>query len=84
MLILSALGLHLFTAITAYKLVAPGSLRYIAAVAAWAFPAIAEAAVAVGAWRASGSIVNEYSIWVLVWLVFSFIVVAMCKRLDRN
>ena len=84
MLIVSALGLHLFTAITAYKLVAPGWWRYIAALSAWAFPAIAEAAVAVGAWRASGSIVNEYSIWVIGWLVLSFIVVAICKRLDRT
>jgi len=77
LLVISAVGLHFFTAITAYGLVAPGWWRWGAAVAAWAFPVIAEVVVAFGAWRASGSMVNAYSVWFLAWLLLFFIVLGL-------
>ena len=40
-----------------------------ALVAAWAFPLVSESVVAYYSWRASGSIVNKYSVWILIWLV---------------
>ena len=80
---MSAIGLHLFTAVTAYGLVAPGSWRWVAAVAAWVFPAIAEAVVAFGAWRSSGSMVNAYSVWVLAWLLFFFILLGLVPIFRR-
>jgi hypothetical protein len=72
LLVMSAVGLHFFTTITAYGLVAPGWWGYVASVAAWGFPPISEAVVAYYAWRASGSMVNGYSVWVLMWLVIAF------------
>jgi hypothetical protein len=69
LLICSWLALHCFTAVTAYKLAGPGWKGYGALVAAWAFPLVSEAIVAYYSWRASGSIVNKYSVWILIWLV---------------
>lgn len=72
LVISSGLVLHCLTVITAYKLAAPGWREYGAAVAAWVFPLVSEAVVAYYTWRASGSMVNGYSVWVLIWLVIVF------------
>ncbi|MGH8714618.1 MAG: hypothetical protein ACREYB_11495 [Casimicrobiaceae bacterium] len=66
--------LHFFTAIVAFDLAGEGLRRYIAAIAAFVFPLAGEVAVMVAAWRASGSMVNSYSVWVVLWLMFGFAV----------
>ncbi len=85
-LLLSALALHWFTVMTAYELVAPGWRRYVAAAATLAFPPVSEAVIAYYAWRASGSMVNAYSVWLLAWLLLFFVVLGLImlqKRLGR-
>jgi len=85
LLFMSALALHCFTAITAYNLVAPGVWRYVATVAAIAYPAIAEMVVAYYSWQESGSKVNAYSVWILAWLLLLFVVLGLAairKRLE--
>src|SRR5689334_12569737 len=57
--------LHFFTAIVAFDLAGAGLRRYVAAIAAFIFPLAGEVAVMVAAWKASGSMINSYSIWVL-------------------
>lgn len=87
LLIMSAVGLHFFTAITAYSLGGPSGWRYAAAAAAFAFPPVSEVVVAYYAWRSSGSMVNAYSVWILAWLLLMFIVlglVSISKRLARD
>lgn len=74
LLIMSGIFLHCFTVVTAYKLGDPGWGQYAAAAAAFAFPPVAEAVVAYYAWRASGSMVNGYSVWLLMWLAVLFAV----------
>jgi hypothetical protein len=64
--------LHFFTAIVAFDLAGNGLRRYIAAIAAFVFPLAGEVAVMVAAWKASGSMINSYSIWVLLWVAFGF------------
>jgi hypothetical protein len=64
--------LHFFTAIVAFDLAGNGLRRYVAAIAAFIFPLAGEVAVMVGAWKASGSMINSYSIWVLLWVAFGF------------
>ncbi len=87
LLFMSTIMLHLFTVITAYNLAAPGGWRYPAAAAAFAFPPVAEVVVAFYAWRASGSMVNAYSVWLLAWLLLLFILlgfVSIRNRLERD
>ena len=87
LLIWSGLALHSLTAVTAYRLAKPGWSGYGALVAAWAFPPVSEAVVAYYSWRASGSIVNSYTIWLLLWLVVMLSVlwlVEITKRLERR
>jgi hypothetical protein len=64
--------LHFFTAIVAFDLAGNGLRRYVAAIAAFIFPLAGEVAVMVAAWKASGSMINSYSIWVLLWVAFGF------------
>lgn len=64
--------LHFYTVIVAFDLAGSGLRRYVAAVAAFVFPLAGEVAVMVAAWKASGSMVNSYSIWVLLWVAFGF------------
>ncbi len=87
LLLMSAVMLHFFTAMTAYNLAGPGVWRYVAATLAFAFPPIAEVVVAYFAWRASGSMVNAYSVWLLAWLLLLFVLlgfVSMRNRLERE
>jgi hypothetical protein len=64
--------LHFYTAIVAFDLVRTGLTRYVAAIAAFIFPLAGEVAVVLAAWKASGSMINSYSIWVLLWVAFGF------------
>jgi uncharacterized membrane protein SirB2 len=82
LLLMSGVGLHVFTAITAYNLVDPGMWRYIATVAAIAYPVIAQMGVAYFAWRESGSMINSYSVWLLAWILLLWIVLLL--RALRN
>jgi len=64
--------LHFFTAIVAFELAGSGLRQYVAAIVAFVFPLAGEVGVMVAAWRASGSMVNSYSVWVLLWVAFGF------------
>jgi len=84
---MSAVGLHFFTAITAYHLVDPSGWRFVAVALAFVFPLVAEVVVAFFSWKASGSMVNSYSVWVLLWLLLLFVVLellAIRKRLAQE
>ena len=84
LLIMSAVGLHLFTTFTAYRLFDTVGWRYVAVAAAFAFPPIAELVVAYYAWRASGSMINGYSVWLLFWVLLLFVVLGLlsiCRRI---
>jgi hypothetical protein len=76
-------ALHLYTTVTAYKLANPGLTQYIAALAAFAFFPISEGVVAYYAWKASGSMVNAYSVWLLAWLVLLFGVASLVLIRNR-
>lgn len=62
-------ALHAFTTMVAYQLAGPGAPKYLAAFGAWIMPGVAEAVVAYYSWLESGSKVNAYSVWLLVWFV---------------
>ena len=84
---MSGIGLHVFTAATAYQLAEPGVGRYVLTAVAFAYPVIAEVVVAYYAWQASGSKINGYSIWLLSWILLLLIVVGLAairKRLQKN
>ena len=66
--------LHFFTAIFAFDLAGHGIRRFVWSAFAFLFPLAGEVAVTVAAWKASGSMVNSYSIWVLLWVAFGFAV----------
>ena len=83
-LLATGYAVHAFTSIVAYQLVGPGTLKYFAAVVAWLVPGIAELVVAYYAWRESGSMVNAYSVWVLVWLVMVLGVVLVASEVNRS
>jgi hypothetical protein len=59
-------------------------LRMLAAVAAFAFPPLSDSVVAYFAWRASGSMVNSYSVWILVWMLLFLVVVGFGVLRDRR
>jgi hypothetical protein len=82
-LIISAIALHGFTAVTAFKMAGPGFAQYVAALAAFWVPGIAQIVVAYYAWQQTGSRVNEYSIWILLWLLFAA-VVALFASIERR
>lgn len=84
LLVMSGVGLHLFTTFTAFNLVDPGTPRYVATAAALAYPVIAEVVVAYYAWRASGSMVNSYSVWLLAWLLLLWIVLGLFALRKRQ
>ena len=81
---MSAVMLQLFTAWTAYRMVDPGEWRLPAAIAAFAFPPVSTTVVGYHAWRQSGSMVNSYSVWVLIWIVLFLIVVGLGRMRDRR
>jgi len=57
--------------------------EYAAALSALWLPVIAQIVVAYYVWQETGSGVNEYSIWILLWLVFAA-VVALVARIERR
>jgi len=87
LLLMSAVGLHVFTMVIAYQLAAPGPGQYLAALLAFVFFPVSEAVVAYYSWRTSGSMVNGYSVWVLLWLALLFataLLMHIGKRLARD
>ena len=82
-MILGGVGLHGYTAVTAYHLASPGPAQYAAALAAYLFPLISQAVVAYYAWQKSGSRVNDYSVWILLWLLL-VLVVALLAKIERR
>ena len=74
--------LHVYTAVTAFLLPDHVLLRCLAAVAAWMTPAIAELVVASQMWRETGSTLNAYSFWLLVWLalLIGYLLLAFIRR----
>ena len=64
--------LHLFTAYVAFTL---GG--FLVGGATFAFPILGEIGVWIYAWNKSGSFVNGYSIWVLMWLGFLVLMLAL-------
>jgi hypothetical protein len=83
LLLIGGIMLHFFTAITAYQLLAPGFRAYLAGAGAFMFPGIAEIAVVFYARRATGSLVNAYSIWVLAWITFALFLYGL-RTIRRN
>jgi hypothetical protein len=75
--------LHLYTTHTAFVLAGSKVSGIVAAIAAWITPPIAEFVVAYYAWRASGSMVNAYSVWILAWgiLLIGVLSLVACVRL---
>ena len=71
LLLISGIGLHAYTVWTGFHLATAGVTQYVAALAAYAFPLISELALVYFAWRASGSWVNGYSVWVLLWVALA-------------
>lgn len=69
---ISGAMLHFFTGYVAFK-----SGGFLAGGAAFAFPVLGEIGVAIYAWNASGSFINGYSIWLLMWLGFFVALLAL-------
>lgn len=68
LLAISAAVLHVYTAVVAFNLSPRGLWSWVAAVAAWCMPVVAQIVVAYMAWRETGSRVNAYSSWLLAWV----------------
>jgi hypothetical protein len=87
LLYMSAMMLQIFTALTAFRLLEAEewhAWRLPAAVAAFALPPLSDLVVAYYAWRTSGSMVNSYSIWVLVWMLLFLVVLGLGILRDRK
>ena len=65
---ISAALLHIYTAYMAFNLATTTFRGLAAALGAWIAPPIGQFMVAYAAWRASGSMVNGYSFWLLAWI----------------
>ena len=87
LVLISAIGIHGYTMVAAFKLADPGPTQYIAAMAAFVLFPISEVVVAYYAWRASHSMINGYSVWLLLWLLLVLAVALLMmieKRLARK
>lgn len=87
LLVMSGIALHAFTVWTAFQLAPPGPSQYFAAIGAYMFPPVSEMVGAYFAWRSSGSIINAYSVWLLLWLLLLLITLLLMRvsdRLSRN
>lgn len=84
LLFMSAVMLQLFTGLTAYNMVRDDAWRGPAAIAAFALPPLSDMVVAYYAWRASGSMVNSYSVWILVWMLLFLVVAGFGVLRDRR
>jgi hypothetical protein len=82
-LAMSGIALHGFTVWTAFRLAPTGPLQYIAAIVAYMFPPISEMVGAYFAWRMSGSVINAYSVWLLLWLLLLLITLLLMRLSDR-
>jgi hypothetical protein len=83
----AGVALHAFTVLTAYSLADSRSLRIFATVGAYLFPPFSELVVGYCAWRSFGSVINEYSIWVLLWLLlvlFTMLLYSIDVKVSRK
>lgn len=80
---IGAAFLHVYTVFTAFHLVPGPVWRWVAALAAWCTPGIAQLVVAYFAWRATGSRVNEYSSWLLGWITLLLCTMALAWIVRR-
>ncbi|HTQ01299.1 MAG TPA: hypothetical protein VMN56_18425 [Casimicrobiaceae bacterium] len=82
---IGAAFLHVYTAVTAFNLASESVWAWAAVLAAWVAPPIAQIAVAYYSWRATGSMVNGYSFWLLAWmgwLVGVFFLTTVARRFN--
>jgi hypothetical protein len=84
LLFMSGVMLQLFTGLTAYNMVKTEGWRVVAAIAAFALPPLSNRVVAYYAWGATGSMVNSYSVWTLVWMLLFLVVVGFGVLRDRR
>jgi hypothetical protein len=84
LLFMSGVMLQLYTGLTAYNMVKAEGWRVGAAIAAFALPPLSDLIVAYYAWRATGSMVNSYSVWILAWMLLFLVVVGLGVRDRRN
>jgi hypothetical protein len=79
---ISGVLLHVYTVVTAFNLAENTLWRWAVVVPAWGAPVAAELVVAYYAWRATGTIVNGYSVWLLAWiaLVVGVLLLAQLAR----
>jgi len=83
LLAMSGIALHAFTVWTAFRLAPTGPLQYFAAIGAYMFPPISEMVGAYFAWQSSGSVINAYSVWLLLWLLLLLITLLLMRVSDR-
>jgi len=83
---IGAAFLHIYTAFTAFNLASERVWDWAVALAlaAWITPPIAQVVVAYYAWRATGSMVNGYSFWLLAWTVWLLGVVFLATLVRRS
>ncbi len=74
---LSGAILHFYTIGAAFFLVGGGVRGVVASLGALCLPVISWLAVFIGTWVATGSFVNDYSVWFLAWAGFSLILLAL-------
>lgn len=77
LMMISAGIFHFFTAIVAYGLAGPGWWGFVATGAAFSFPIVAEIVVFISVWNVTGEMVNNYSIWLFMWLAFLIVLAAL-------
>ena len=69
--------LHFYTIAGAFFLAGGGLLGIVAGFAALCLPVVSWLAVFAWAWITTGSFINNYSQWFLVWLGFSMLLLAL-------
>ena len=84
LLVVGGVLLHAYTAVTAFRLAEGLIWKCTAAIAAWTTPPVAQLAVTYFAWRATGSMVNAYSFWLLAWVAVGFAAVFLAWIARRS
>jgi hypothetical protein len=87
LLAMSGIALHGFTVWTVFRLAPTGPSQYFAAIVAYMFPPISQMVGAYLAWRSTGSVINAYSVWLLLWLLLlliTWLLVRVSHRLSRH
>jgi hypothetical protein len=81
---IGAAFLHIYTVVTAFNLASERAWDWAVVLAAWITPPIAQLVVAYYAWRATGSMVNGYSFWLLAWTAWLLGVVFLATLVRRS